>query len=94
MLPLDITQRGSCHHPRNLIVSRGKNVTTCFLWALCLDVMPDIFNILINERSIQILSRLQRMEKPKKAISENIESESRAEQTTTENHLIVVQTKS
>lgn len=81
-------------YPRNLIVSRGKNVTTCFLWALCLDVMPDMFSILENGRSIQILSRLQIMEKPKRAISEKTESESRAEQTTTKNYLIIVQTKS
>lgn len=61
VLPIDITQRSSCHLSKNPdFFSRGKNTTTCFLWALCLDAVPDIFNLL-GSRSIQTLSRLQKM---------------------------------
>lgn len=55
---------------RFLVFSRGKNTTTCFLWALCLDGVPAIFSIL-GSRSIQILSRLQKMENTRSHIWEN-----------------------
>lgn len=79
-------------YPGNLIVSRGKNVTTCFLWALCLNVVLDIFSIL-GSSSIQILSRLQTMENLQ-VICEKIESELRAKHTTTENHQMIAPTES
>lgn len=40
-------------YAKTLIISRGENGTT-FLWAFCLNVVPDVFNILGNGRSIQI----------------------------------------